>query len=460
MPRPKDSGSALLRQQAAELVYEVMEKSAYTNLLLEKRMRKSKMISADRRLLTEIVNGTVRMVKHLDWVLNRFLKGDVTAQNPWLRTILRISSYQILFMNRVPDYAVVNDAVEIAGRKCGPGLSRVANGVLRNLLRQQASLSFPEEESEYLAVCWSHPSWIVELLQVHYGAEACRQILTFNNQAPPLVLRCNNLLTSAGELLEELQTEGVICCISPLIPSNLRVVRAEVSLVETKAFQSGHFYIQNEASTLAAAILQPQKGQLVYDLCSGVGGKSTHLAEIMNNIGEVRSFDLFEQKLALLEANCRRMGVKIVKTRPADITELKPDLDPGQAVLLDAPCSGLGVLARRADARWRKKPQDLEVLQALQASMLEQAASLVGADGRLLYSTCTINPGENQEVIEAFLRQHPEYVLEGFEASLSSWHLTPDDEEAARQGMLCLLPGKYDSDGMFYALMRKKDRVV
>lgn len=446
-----------VRECAADLVYRVMEKGAYTNLLLEKQIRLSTYSGEDRRLLTEIVNGTVRMVKHLDEVLNLLLKGDIASQNRWLRSALRISAYQILFMDRVPDYAVVNDAVNIVSNRAGQGLGRVTNGVLRNLLRRRDNQNLPGEQEDCLAAFYSHPEWMVDTLIKQYGTEQARAMMIFNNLPPALTIRVNRLRTTPAQLIDDLAADGIEGQISLCWPEALRITASAKSLNESQAFKAGKFYIQNEAAMLAGVILNPLPGETVYDLCCGVGGKSTHLAELMENKGQILAFDIYGHKIKLLMDNCRRLGIDIVEAYEADVTGLSPQMTPGSAVLLDAPCSGLGVLARRSDSRWKKSLKDLHELPGLQSLMLEQAARLVQKGGRLIYSTCTVNQGENEKVVEGFLESHSHFRLQGFEGVLEPFPLDPTDRQACASGMLTLLPGKYDTDGMFFALMKRED---
>lgn len=453
--RGKSESYESIRECAADLVYRVLEKGAYANLLLEKQIQRSNYSAEDRRLLTEIVNGTVRMVKHLDEVLNLFLKGDISSQNRWLRSVLRVSVYQVLFMDRVPEYAVVNEAVNIVARRAGRGLGRVTNGVLRSLLRRREDLNLPGQQKADLAAFYSHPDWMVDKFIEQYGIEQAQEVLVFNNLAPNLTLRVNRMRTSPEQLVAELGSEGIDAQISPCWPGALRVKGVKSPLTDARAFKSGKFYIQNEAAMLAGIILNPLPGATVYDLCCGVGGKSTHLAEIMNNKGRILAFDIYGHKIKLLGENCRRLGVEIVEAYEADVTGLPPHLAPGSAVLLDAPCSGLGVLARRADSRWKKSLRDLQELPGLQSLMLEQAALLVEKGGRLLYSTCTINRAENEEVVGGFLTSNTQFKLQGFERELELFPLDRLDQQACGSGMFTLLPGKYGTDGMFFALMKR-----
>jgi 16S rRNA (cytosine967-C5)-methyltransferase len=445
------------RELALAVVYKVLEKGAYTNIVLDKYLSKSRLMPVDRHLVTEIVNGSIRMLKHLDWVLNLFLQKPVKSQNPWLRNILRISLYQMLFMEKVPDYACVNSAVELSRKKAGIKLSGVANGVLRNIARNPDSIKYPGEEDsiEYLAVYYSQPEWLVELCLEEYGIEVTRKILQHFNQRPLLVLRNNNLIGSREELIDTLRDEGTICQASDRTPWGLVVEIMDKRLEDLKAYQDGRFYVQNEASMLAVSILNPQAGEETVDLCSGVGGKASFMAEFMDNIGKIDAYEIYEHKLALLAKNCTRLHISIVAGHNQDVLDIADGTQQAQGVLLDVPCSGLGVLNRRADSRWTKTPDSINDLRQLQSRLINKAGSLVATEGRLVYSTCTINRQENQELVQEFLSNNSEFSLEGFDRELAFFPLDELDQKRAAEGMLTLIPGKYETDGMFYARMRR-----
>jgi 16S rRNA (cytosine967-C5)-methyltransferase len=215
--------------------------------------------------------------------------------------------------------------------------------------------------------------------------------------------------------------------------------------------------VQNEASMLAVSVLNPQPGERIIDLCAGIGGKATFMAELMHNLGIIEAYEIYQHKLALLVQNCKRLGIAIVEAHQQDILDLPPDLDRAAGVLLDAPCSGLGVLNRRADSRWKKTPDSLKELRSLQSRLLEKAGQIVIPGGRLVYSTCTINQDENQAMVMEFLQNNSAYGLESFAAEISYFPLDEQDQYSAAAGMLTLLPGKYQTDGMFYARMRRSN---
>ncbi|MGR6835721.1 16S rRNA (cytosine(967)-C(5))-methyltransferase RsmB [Syntrophomonas erecta] len=459
MEKAQDRSITPVRRYAANILYEVTEKGAFANLALDKALRHSPLSMADKSMVTEMVNGTVRMLKHLDWVLNLFLKSNIENTNPWLKVVLRLSAYQILFMDRVPSYAVVDEAVKLVKKRTGVALSRVTNGVLRSLIRHKEQINFPSRETDFkafLSVYYSHPEWVVDLFVNKLGGKNTQHLLEYNNQAPKLIIRANHLKVKRDRLVELLRQEGVQCQPANNTPWGIIIEELNTSMLNLNAYKKGYFYVQNEGSMLAAAILNPQPEELVYDLCSGVGGKATHLAEYMNDQGEIRAYELYHRKVGLLEENCLRMGIKVVKTECIDVLNIPNPTRRPNRVLLDAPCSGLGVLNRRADSRWHKKPEDLVVLSSLQGNMLVKAGELVGDNGWLLYSTCTIATEENEAVIEAFLNKYPRFEMHGFADHIAFFPLDEQDRQAASRGMLTIIPGKYGTDGMFYALMRRK----
>ncbi len=368
------------RELALGIVYDVSEKGAYANLSLDKALRASQLSSIDKRLVTEIVNGSIRMIKHLDWVLNLFLQKPVEKQNPWLRNILRIATYQLLFMQRIPDYAAVNSAVDLSRKKTSRALSGVCNGVLRNIIRNREQIKYPHDNQlQYLSIYYSQPEWLTRMWLEEFGPALTESMFAYLNQSAKLCLRNNELRGSLVQLLEDLAQDGVEASPGPMIPCSIRVASMEKSIDELSSYQQGRFYIQNEASMLAAAILDPQPGERVIDLCCGLGGKTSHFAEKMKNQGEIEAVDLYAHKIALLEKNCQRLGISIVHAQQKDILSMDVPGPTWERVFLDAPCSGLGVLNRRSDSRWRKNPDEILELRKLQSALLQKASEMVDA---------------------------------------------------------------------------------
>jgi 16S rRNA (cytosine967-C5)-methyltransferase len=317
-----------IRAAALRLLYEVEVKGAYTNLLLDKELRHNSWGAADRALLTELVSGTTRMRKHLDWVLDLFLSRSIKKQNPWLRNILRMAAYQLLFLEKIPDYAVVNESVNLARARLGSSVSRLVNAVLRNLVRNRGRLTYPDPRKnpvEYLAVYYSHPEWLVVRWLARYGFDATRGLLEYDNLSPGVTVRTNFLRTDRQALLDSLRADECRCEASLLTPWGVRILNLAGTLRHLDAFRSGWFYVQDEASMLVTPALDPVENQLVYDLTAGVGGKTTHLAEMMNNQGVIRAGELHKGKLDVLRANTARLGITMVEACSCNLLESLPD---------------------------------------------------------------------------------------------------------------------------------------
>lgn len=445
-----------VREKALEIIYQINNRGAYANLALEKGLEGSELSLSDRNQVTEMVNGTIRMQKHLDWVLALFLQGEPAHQNAWFINILRLAVYQLLFMERIPAYACVNDAVTLTHRRVNRSMARATNAILRRLLREEDSLSYPPPDfPEFLAVYYSHPDWMVHQMLTELGAEETRRILEYNNLRPRLEFRCNRLKANRDEVMKRLGEEKVCCAPSDLVPEAILIESLPCPIGDLQAYRDGLFYVQNQASMLTASLLNPQPGETVIDLCAGLGGKTTHLAEWMDNRGLIYAYDLYAKKLHLLEQNASRLGITIIRSAAENVLHLTSDHAGAQRILLDAPCSGLGVLNRRADSRWHKKPEDVAALQKTQRGLLDQAARLVKKGGRILYSTCSVLGSENQDQVVEFLHRHPQFVLEPLTERLRFFPLDPADTRQAEQGMLLISPGKYGTDGMFYAVLRR-----
>jgi 16S rRNA (cytosine967-C5)-methyltransferase len=361
-------------------------------------------------------------------------------------------------MDKIPAYASINTAAEQTKIRVGFRLTGMVNGVLRNIVRNRENITYPSREKEpvaYLAVYYSHPEWIVEQWINAYGLDQTINILEYNNEPARINLRCNQLKASRSQLIEKLAEDG-IKAVPAEYPWAAEVESTESPIIDSSAFKQGWFYIQGSASMLAAPILKPLPGQIVYDLCCGVGGKTTHLAENMENRGVIKAIDLYEHKINLLRENSGRLGIKIIDASVRDLRTVDTvNWDRAPRVLLDAPCSGLGVFNRRADARWHKKVEEIKELTLLQKELLDKAANLVERNGLLLYSTCTINRAENEEIISDFLMRHRDFGLQGFAQDIGFLPLTAAEVQQATQGMFTLLPGNHRTDGMFYALMRR-----
>ena len=439
------------RETALKALHEVNEKGAYANVALAQALRAAKLSDMDRRFVTELVYGAAKAGGTLDWMLRRYLNRPLAKIPPMVRDILRLAMYQIFFLERVPASAACNTAVELTKRYSHAGTVKFVNAVLRTAAREPEKAAFPSgkgNETQHLALSSQHPVWLVRRWVQQFGYEEAVRLCTFDNEPAVLSLRTNTLKTTREKLLEYLQAEGVEAEASCWTPEGV-LCRRHGALDELMSLQKGFFQVQDESSMLVAHIVAPEPGDFVLDACSAPGGKTTHLAALMGDVGRIVALDIHEHKIRRLEENCKRLGITSVEPMLLDAREAGRHF-AGQAdcVLVDAPCSGLGVLRRKPDARWRKTPAELLALPILQKEILESAAGAVKPGGVLVYSTCTITRAENEEIIEAFLKDHEVFSLE------TAGEFLPLQKR--REKMIQLYPQRDGTDGFFIARMKRR----
>lgn len=374
----------------------------------------------------------------------------------WTRNILRLGAYQLLFLDRVPAPAAVHESVELAKRYGHSGTAAFVNAVLRTLIRRRSELlAFPgvDDPVERFALEHSQPAWVAARWIGRFGPEEAARLARLTNETPPLTVRANLLKDSAAALQERLEREGIEARPARYHPQALQL-RGFPPIERVAAFRDGWFTVQDEASMVASSCLGPRPGDTVIDACAGLGGKSTHLGELMGNRGRVVACDLHEHKLNQARQAARRLGIDILAPLVLDARRLG-ELMPASAdrVLVDAPCSGLGVLRRRPDLRWRKRVQALEELRRLQLDILRSAAACVKPGGALVYSTCSTEPEENHEVVSQFLAQshdfHPDPLWPHLPVGL--WK-----EPGIEDGWLQLWPHRHGTDGFFIARLARE----
>ena len=412
------------REKALQILYRIETRQAYAPLLLN-QVAQDKDWNGDQDFLRQLVKGTLEWRGRIDFVLEHLVKEGLASLTPWIRNILRLATYQILFLQGVPPEVAVNEAVELAKRHGHQGTTRLVNAVLRRVVTEGKSMALPPIEqdlAEHISVLYSHPKWIIQRWINQIGAEETIQLCIANNQPGPLCLRTNTLKIQTSDLQTRLKAEGLELHAASYAPDCTIVTKLpdHTRLHELAVYREGLFQIQDESSALIAYLVDPRPGEYIVDLCSAPGGKTTHLAALMQNQGRILAIDVHRKRLDLIHASCTRLRISIVEEMCADGRSLQLDR-PADCVLVDAPCSGLGVLGRRSDARWQKTESDLQKLTSLQLELLEHAATLVKPGGRLVYSTCTIDREENEGVIQAFMRNTPDFqVLEAPEQIPSS----------------------------------------
>ncbi|MEG0049685.1 MAG: 16S rRNA (cytosine(967)-C(5))-methyltransferase RsmB, partial [Clostridia bacterium] len=438
------------RRVALDVLCDVHQNGAYASLTLDDQLRAAKLSPEDRRLVTSIVYGTLENETRIDYALDKLMEHP--TQVPVQRDILRMSAYQILFLDRVPDSAAVNEAVKIVKSMDMESASGFINAVLRNLVRGKEEMEWPKREDdlrEYLHIMGSMPMWIVDKLIAAYGEEEAERIVMFRDTEHPLVLRPNLARLTDAEF-EALLEKKAWRCERALAPHAYFVYGAS-EITFDRDYIDGLFSIQGQSSMLAAEAVGAKVGMKILDACAAPGGKSAYLCESMQMTGRVYAWELHEKRTLLLEGVKRRLHLDNLRISVRDATEPRDDLDEMlDAVLLDAPCSGLGVMVQKPDIKLRLKEEDIEPIVKQQQKMLETLCRYVKRGGLLVYSTCSILPEENTEQIRAFLEAHPDYQLEALPASY------PEVLRAHQQPLgLQLLNYRDGVEGFFIARMRR-----
>jgi len=449
------------REVAMQVLLKVELNESFSGLALNQALNDAALSRPDAGLATELVYGTIQRLNTLDFVLKSRIKGWPNKVEPWVRALLRLSYYQLRWLDRVPAHAAVAEAVNIAKRRGHAGIAGLVNGVLRGIIRDGVEPQLPSNLSpaERISLEHSHPEWLVRRWIDAYDEETAEKICAANNEPPHASARVNPLKATRNELLAAMNGSGFTVQPSRLSAQGIVAEKAG-NLVHTDWYSNGSLTIQDESSMLVAAVANPQPGMAVLDCCAAPGGKSTHLAELLRNKGKVLANDVHFHKEALIQQQAQRLGLTCVETMVSDALELPDRLHAGSfdVVLLDAPCSGLGVIRRKPEIKWNKTPEDVASLADLQHRLLERVQSLVKPGGTLVYSTCTIAPEENERTIQRFLSDHPSFKLD---ANWPQEVLEPlkatGNAPAAFDGAMQLLPHMFGSDGFFIARMRRTE---
>ena len=413
------------RQIAARVLTRRRHGGEYTENLLENALSDARLSSADCGLCQEIVYGVVRWQAALDWLIARKTGGR--EQKPALQNLLRLGLYQIFWLDKIPPHAAVHETVELAKQNGFGPQAGFVNAILRGYLREadETKKLLDELKKSRPALGWSHPEWLVEKWQKQFGNEKTRQLLEWNNTPPKTFARVNPLKTDAGKLVERWREENVEYDFFTRDWTGENLVfelKSHPPLNSLASFRDGRFYIQDPSTLLAARELGAQPGETILDLCAAPGGKTTFIAQLMNNEGKIVACDIAEERLKLVQENCARLGVTCVEIqRVADILSAKQTEIISASgtlaarfdrILVDAPCSNTGVLRRRVDLRWRISPGEISRLQQAQLDLLKLAATKLKPGGILVYSTCSLEPEENGGVVQQFLREQGNFKLE------------------------------------------------
>lgn len=431
------------RQSAFEILLKIEKDGAYSNLTIDSTLSSAALDARDKAFVSALVYGVTERKLTVDYQLSLYLTKPLKKLRPEALIILRLGAYQLLFMDKVPSSAAVNESVKLTrANKCAYASSLV-NAVLRAV--SENGLRLPKENSEnYLSVKYSCPVWLCEKWIREYGRRDAEQLLASSVGASETVLRVNTVKTSSEELLKSLRESGVNAS-SGYIENSL-VLNNAGSIERLGEYKNGLFHVQDTASQLCAAALEAKSGQIVFDVCSAPGGKAFTVAQMMKNEGEIYAFDIYPHRVKLISEGAKRLGLSCVKALEGDASKLNGALPKADRVLCDAPCSGLGIIRRKPEIKY-KSEIEISSLPEIQLQILKTASSYLKPGGRLVYSTCTLNRAENEDVVSRFLAEN-----DGFKA-------VPPLANVSGERFLTLMPHKNNCDGFFIAALERKGTV-
>jgi 16S rRNA (cytosine967-C5)-methyltransferase len=433
------------RVLALKVLLEWEKKRSSLDLLFQKAVLKEGLTDLKKAFARELVFGTVRWMKRIDWSIERFLQKGIDSLSPSVRNALRLGAYQLLFLDRVPPWAAVSESVELVKEKEGKKAGGLVNAILRNIAREKERL-IPDSPDplERLSLQWSFPLWLVKRLHKRFGEET-EALLKALNEPPPFTIRTNILKTSREDLMEIL---------SPFRPEPTRwspvgiILGKPQGVLESQAFKEGLFQVQDEGAQLLNFILSPQKGERILDVCAAPGGKTTHMAELMGNEGEIVALEVNPWRIKWMRENLERLGITIVEVHRYNATE-PINFKGFDRVLADVPCSGFGVLRRNPDLKWRMTEKEIYRLKEIQKRILRNSLETLKEGGLLLYSTCTFTFEENEEVVKEIAKEKGASIV-----SLKE-HAFLQGIFFNEEGFFLSLPHEHGTDGFFGALLRK-----
>ena len=471
------------REIVLEVLLEITEKGQFSHIILRDVLWKYQYLEKrERAFITRVTEGTLEHMIEIDYILDRFSKVKVKKMKPVIRAILRSAVYQLKYMDSVPDSAVCNEAVKLAVRKGFSGLKGYVNGVLRSVARGIGSVQYPKEKMEELSVRYSCPEWVLDLWSGSYDIEVIEMMLRDFQKEKPVTIRCCLNRTTPDKLKKRLEAEGVKAEIHPYLPYAFQISGYD-HLNDLETFQDGLFVVQDISSMLVAEIAAPSAGAQVLDVCAAPGGKALHVAEklflaedVCGNAacagnksgggaaagcgiedqmppGHVEARDLTELKVDLIRENIERTGLPNITAvcRDASVPD-ETAAESADIVIADLPCSGLGVIGKKPDLRYKASPDGIDSLVRLQRQILSCAQDYVKPGGTLVYSTCTVNPAENMDNVHWFMEQYPEFTLDDIRGKVC-----PELRDSVMEnGCIQLLPGVHKSDGFFIARLVRK----
>ncbi|WP_055667869.1 16S rRNA (cytosine(967)-C(5))-methyltransferase RsmB [Desnuesiella massiliensis] len=437
-----------VRALAVNIVNNVFKNKAYSNILLNNEIKKQDINSKDIGLLTEIVYGTIKYKLTIDYIINDLSRNRLSTIDDYILNVLRIAIYQMKYLDKVPDYAVVNEAVNLAKSK-SISSSKFVNGILRSYLRSDKKENFKGKSIvDELSLKYSFEKWMVSLFLKDYGKEATEYILKGLNTVPKTTVRVNSLLGDYDEVYNQLQEanydvyEGSVC------PEAIVINRGR-AIESNELFNKGYITVQDESAMLVGGVVDVNKDCVVFDLCSAPGGKATHLSELSEDKAKVYAFDIHEQKLELIKENAKRLKIKNIEVAKLDATAFNEDLvNKADRVLMDVPCSGLGIIRKKPEIKWFKTKEELKAIIEIQRKIMKNGARYLKSGGIMVYSTCTLNKEENEENVKWFLNNNKEFSLDKI------YFGNVENIIYNENGSVTILPNMH-MDGFFIAKFKK-----
>lgn len=443
------------REIALYAVTDILKEKGYNNIVLRKTLSKSKQLSVVQRgFITELVNGTLRNLINIDYIINIFSKTPTDKMKPMVLNVMRIAVYQIMYMNKVPDSAACNEAVAFIKKKGMGGLSGFVNAVLRNVIRNKENIKYPDEKTSpvsYLSVRYSYPEWIIEYWLKEFDYNSVKNMCAENTRAPRVGICINTNRINKQGLKDILAVDNIAVTDGCISDDSLYISKTS-DITEAKAYKLGMFHIMDESAMLAVKALSPKEGDTVIDVCAAPGGKSFYCGYLMKNKGKIFSKDIYEHKINLIAEGAERLGLDIVEPVLGDASQFDEKYKGlADCLIADVPCSGLGLVKKKPDIKYNKTYSDIESLVETQREILKNCASYVKKGGVLVYSTCTVSMLENLENIKWFI---DEFDFETVDISNDLPEAVKCD--TAKDGHIQILPGDFGTDGFFIAKLKRK----
>lgn len=438
-----------VRQIAIRILSRFERSDTYLEKLIDNELSKVELSDLDKSLLFELVNGVIRWKFKLDYVLVGFYIGDYMKCLNYVKNAMRVALYQIMFLDKIPHYAAINESVEVVKKLQGEKTAGIVNAVLRNIVRNLENIRYPEKSEDlvyYLMVMYSHPRWMVRRWLEIFGEEDTEKLLYRNNMRPYIPLRVNLLKAKPEDVRQSLMDLGLNFYQSPYLDNTFLVKPSKINIFSTELFKNGLVSVQDPSASLAVLLATPLPNQYVIDLCAAPGGKSFYLAELMHDIGTVIAMDKYSSRLKFVEEGAQRLGLNSIKLLTGDATTMDFEKE-ADIVFADVPCSGTGTISKKPDIKWKREREDIYNLQELQRKILARAVKYVKVGGVLLYSTCSIEPEENFINIEWFLDNYKNFVLEPAEN-----YLPP---EVCKDGYMQTFPHIHYIDGAFAGRLKR-----